>query len=80
MEVVGEMTQDEDLILHTDSRLIEELRGDLTPDSEYAKSSLQYFIECDYVKFRHITFHKCAATTINHKLSDTPHRTRSTTT
>lgn len=65
---LGETIEDRDLILYTDSRLIEELKGELTPENEYAKSSLQYFIECDYVKFRRVAFQKCAATTINGKL------------
>lgn len=73
LETINELSEtieDRDLMLYTDSRLIEELQGDLTPDNEYAKSSLQYFIECDYVKFRRITFQKCAAPTINGKLSE----------
>jgi hypothetical protein len=63
-------------VLYTDSRLIEELQGDLTPNDEYAKSSLQYFIECDYVKFRRIIFQKCAATTINGKLGESIDKAR----
>ena len=73
MEIIhelGETIEDKDLGLYTDSRLIEELQGDLTPDNEYAKSSLRYFIECDYVKFRRVIFQKCAATTINGKISE----------
>lgn len=79
LDELGEITQDKDLVLHTDSRLIEELQGELTPDSEYAKSSLRYFIECDYVKFRRVAFHKCAATTINGKLSEPLNTARPTT-
>lgn len=73
MEVINELSEtieDRDLVLYTDSRLIEELQNDLAPNDEYAKSSLRYFMECDYVKFRRIIFQKCAATTINQKLSE----------
>ncbi len=73
MEVIGELgetIEDKDLALYTDSRLIEELQGDLTPDNEYAKASLRYFIECDYVKFRRVVFRKCPATTIDSKISE----------
>lgn len=72
MEAITELreTMDQDLVLHTDSRLIEELQGEITPDSSYAKSSLQYFIENDYVTFRRVVFQKCAATTVNSKLSE----------
>lgn len=73
LDVINELSEtieDRMLVLYTDSRLIEELQGDLTPDNEYAKSSLRYFIEVDYVKFRRVSFQKCAATTINGKLSE----------
>ena len=66
----SEAEGDRELTLYSDSRLVEELQGDLTPDTHYAKSSLQYFIENDYVKFRRVDFRKCAATTINGKLSE----------
>lgn len=73
LDVINELSEtieDRNLVLYTDSRLIEELQGDLTPDNEYAKSSLRYFIEVDYVKFRRVSFQKCAATTINQKLNE----------
>ena len=73
MEAISELSEtlaDKDLVLYTDSRLVEELRGDVTPDSHYAKSSLRYFIQHDYVKFRRVTFTKCAPSTINGKLSE----------
>tara|TARA_R110002096_G_scaffold289124_4_gene483364 strand:- start:798 stop:1178 length:381 start_codon:yes stop_codon:yes gene_type:complete len=66
----SESEGDRDLTLHTDSRLIEELQGELTPDTSFAKSSLQYFIENDYVTFRRVDFKKCASNTINGKLSE----------
>ena len=66
----SEAEGDRDITLYTDSRLVEELQGELTPDSSYAKSSLRYFIQNDYVKFRRVEFRKCAATTINGKLSE----------
>lgn len=83
MEVIDELSEtieDRDLVLYTDSRLMEELQGDITPDNNYAKSSLQYFIECDYVKFRRVDFRKCAATTINGKISEPVDQSRSATT
>ena len=73
MEIIHELSEtieDKDLGLYTDSRLIEELQGDLTPNNEYARSSLRYFIECDYIKFRRVIFQKCGATTINGKISE----------
>lgn len=73
MDIIRELSEtieDRDLVLYSDSRLIEELQGDLTPHNIYAKSSLQYFIEYDYVNFRRVVFKKCAATTINQKLSE----------
>ena len=68
--LVGEQTRTEDLVLYSDSRLIEELQGELTPDNSFAKDSLRYFIEHDYRTFRRVIYKKCAATTINGKLSE----------
>lgn len=65
-----ETIEDLDLALYTDSRLIEELKGEITPNSRYAQHSLRHFIENDYVKFRRVAFHKCASTVINGKLSE----------
>ena len=76
IDTLGETTQDKDLVLHTDSRLIEELKGGLAPTNEFAQSSLQYFRNHDYRKFRRVTFMKSAATTINHRLSLSVHPTR----
>lgn len=73
MEQINELSEaegDRDLTLYTDSRLVEELQGELTPDTPFAKSSLQYFIENDYVAFRRVDFRKCASNTINGKLSE----------
>lgn len=70
ISLIGEQTRIEDLVLYTDSRLIEELQGELTPDNSFAKDSLRYFIESDYRTFRRVIFRKCAATTINGKLSE----------
>ncbi len=67
---LGETIEDRILVLYTDSRLVEELQGELTPDGPYAKASLCYFINFDYVKFKRVTFSKCASTTINGKLSE----------
>ena len=82
MEAIDEIrdtTEDTVLVLHTDSRLIEELQGDVVPDTEYAKSSLRYFIEVDYVNFRRVSFQKCASTTVNGRLSEAVDPTRSST-
>lgn len=68
-EQLGE-SEGQDLVLHTDSRLIEELEGDLTPDTQFAKESLRYFIENDYRKFRRVAFEKVPPTTIDSKLSE----------
>jgi len=70
VEDLSETVEDKDLELNTDSRLIEELGGELTPNDLYAKNSLQYFIEYDYVNFRRIIFQKCGAPTVNGKLSE----------
>lgn len=76
---LGETTLDKDLTLHTDSRLVEELQGELTPQNEFALSSRQYFMKHDYGQFRRVLFVKCTSSTINDRLnqssvSSTRHR------
>lgn len=68
-EQLGE-SEGQDLVLHTDSRLVEELEGDLTPDTQFAKESLRYFIENDYCKFRRVSCMKATPATIDNKLSE----------
>lgn len=80
INALKETIEDKDLALYTDSRLVEELQGEITPDGSFAKASLQYFIEEDYVNFRRIVFHKCSPTTIDGKLSEPISQTRSATT
>ncbi len=73
MDVVNELSEtieDRDLALYTDSRLIEELQGDITPENHYAKASLQHFIEVDHIKFRRVIIQKCAEATIDNKINE----------
>lgn len=69
-------TKDEDLVLHLDSRLVEEIKGDITPDNPFAKSSLKYFLVFDAGKFRRVDCRKCSSVTINNRLqlNDKPSR------
>lgn len=67
LDEMGEATKQEELILNTDSRLIEELRGDITPQNSYAQSSLQYFMQIDYVKYKRVTLNKCSVSSIKKK-------------
>lgn len=73
MDVVNELSEtieDRDLALYTDSRLIEELQGDIAPENHYAKASLQHFIEVDHIKFRRVIIQKCAGPTIDNKINE----------
>ena len=66
----GDALQGEELILYSDSRLIEELMGDIVPDNYYAKSSQQYFITHDMPRYRRVRFEKCSATSIDSKINE----------
>lgn len=66
---LGQTLSGVDLVLYTDSRLVEELKGELTPNNAYARASLHYFIQCDYAGFRRVTIEKCAPTTVSNKLN-----------
>ena len=70
IQELGDHTPEQDLVLHTDSRLVEELEGDLTPDSGFAKASLQHFVTVDYFKYKSVTITKCAPSTVEGKLSE----------
>lgn len=70
INTLRETIEDQDLALYTDSRLIEELQGELTPDSQYAKSSLRYFITNDFIQYRRVTITKCSSSTVNQKLNE----------
>lgn len=83
MDVVNELSEtieDRDLALYTDSRLIEELQGDIVPENHYAKASLQHFIEVDHIKFRRVIIQKCTENTINNKINEPISMSKSTTT
>lgn len=67
-ELLGEDLRGVDLELHSDSRLIEELQGEVTPDNYFAKSSLRYFLMYDSMQFGRIDYRKCSAGTINSRL------------
>lgn len=58
----------QDLTLHTDSRLVEELNGDIPTDNHYAKSSLAYFMKYDSMKFSRIDYRKCPTSSISSRL------------
>ncbi len=66
---LGEDLTGMDLVLYTDSRLVEELKGEVTPNNQYTQASLHYFIKYDYSKFRRVTIEKCAPTTVSNKLN-----------
>ena len=67
-ELLGGDSRGGDIELHSDSRLIEELQGEVTPDNYFAKSSRQYFLVHDSTKFGRIDYRKCAASSVNSRL------------
>jgi len=60
----------EELVLYTDSRLVEELKGDVKTDSKFASASRLYYISHDLPRFRRVRVEKCPTTTIRSKLHD----------
>lgn len=63
-----ENPQGHELVLHLDSRLVEEINGDIAPDHPFAKSSLQYFLLVDSRKFKRVDCRKCTSSAINSRL------------
>ncbi len=62
--------QGQDLVLLTDSRLVEELEGEIEPDSHFSKELRRYFIIYDKPRFKRVCVEKCASPVINQKLSE----------
>lgn len=67
---LGDLPVGEELLFYTDSRLVEELCGDLKTDSKFATASRLYYIRYDLPRLRRIKIEKCAPTTINRKLNE----------
>ena len=70
LDSIRDANEDRDILLCTDSRIIEELQGEVTPDGSYAQSSLRYFIQKDFLKFRRVAFQKHPSTVIDAKLGE----------
>lgn len=66
----------EELLLYSDSRLVEELNGELKTDSQFASDSRLYYITYDLPRFRRIRIEKCSAATIKRKLNESTSSTR----
>ena len=60
----------QDLELYTDSRLVEELNGDIRPDDDFAKRSRAYYIAYDLPRFKSVRVEKCPTSAIERKLND----------
>ena len=58
-----------ELILYTDSRIVEELNGEIRPDDDYAKRSRAFYISHDLPRFKIIRVEKCPHSTIERKLN-----------
>jgi len=65
---MGNIPSNCQLELHTDSRLVEELNGEIKTDNKYASDSRAYYIINDMPRFRKVSVYKCAPTTIQRKL------------
>ncbi len=62
----------QELLLYTDSRLVEELNGEIKTDSQFANDSRLYYITHDLPRFRRVRVEKCSPTTIKRKLNEPP--------
>ena len=60
----------EELELHTDSRLVEEINGEIETDESFAKSSLLYLLTYDADKFTRVTSRKQSSRAIENKIKE----------
>jgi len=72
MEQLRELgsTAGEELLLYTDSRLVEELNGELKTDGKFASDSRQYYIRYDLPRFKRVRIEKSSPATIRRKLNE----------
>jgi len=61
---------EQDLVLLTDSRLVEELEGEIEPDSYFSKELRRYFNIYDKPRFSRVCIEKCAKNVIEAKLNE----------
>jgi len=73
---LGDLPFGEELLLYSDSRLVEELNGELKPDHIFASESRAFYIKHDLPRFRRIRIDKCATTAIQRKLNESPSTAR----
>lgn len=73
---LGDPSAGEELLLYTDSRLVEELNGDVKTDSRFAADSRLYYISYDLPRFKRVRVEKCSPTTIKRKLNESISNTR----
>lgn len=64
---LGDLSKEE-LYLYTDSRLVEELNGEIKTDNDFANRSRLYYLQYDFPKFKKVRVEKCPPTTITRKL------------
>jgi len=57
-----------EIMIHSDGKIIEELRGDIETDEFYATASLKFFQFYDSINFSRIDYRKCSRETIRKKL------------
>lgn len=60
----------EELLLYTDSRLVEELNGELKTDNQFASNSRLFYINHDLPRFRRVRVEKCPPNTIKRQLDE----------
>jgi|SRR5688572_32712228 len=69
-------TTGEELLLYTDSRLVEELNGDVKTDDKFASDSRLYYIRHDLPRFKRVRVEKSSPATIRRKLNESISNTR----
>ncbi len=67
---LGDIPFGEEVILYTDSRLVEELNGEIKTDSRFADASRSHYIKHDLPRYRRIRIEKCAPGAVRHKLNE----------
>jgi hypothetical protein len=72
LALLGDMFhyQDIELELFTDSRIVEELNGDISTDDDFAKRSREFYIMYDLPRFKSVRVQKCTTSAVNRKLND----------
>lgn len=79
LDQIKELSQEAKILkIFTDSRLLEELSGEIEPTNHFAKSSLRHYIMYDSIEYRQIDYKKVSSASLKDRIKNGESKTSST--